>query len=301
MMNRKYYLAAASLTAALFAAVFFFAPTGAEAFLFQRKAKPAASNVLTYYALDVGQGDSSLFVFPNGQTMLIDAGLEDEGRTVVNFLKDLGLDKIDYLVATHPHADHMGGMKDVLSNFYIGQVWDSGFITGAPFQRKFYTTIKRRNIPFGTPKRGYTKKIGDTLVEVLAPVRELRGTKRDQNNNCIVLMITYGKVKFLMAADMEREERGTLPEIPRCTLLKLAHHGSYNGTDEKLLRDASPVAAVISYAKDNDYGYPHREVVKALRDFHIMRFDTADGTLKFTTDGKNLTYDKNREVNGFGK
>lgn len=270
-------------------------------FGFGPQTAPPAPNELTLYAIDVGQGDSSLFVFPNGRTMLIDAGLEEAGDTVVSFLKGLGLKRIDYLVATHPHADHMGGMKAVLANFYIGQVWDSGFVTGAPFLKKFYSTIKRRNIPFGMPKRGYTKKIGDALVEVLAPVRELRGTRRDQNNNCIVLMVTYGSVKFLMAADMEREERATLPEIPRCTVLKLAHHGSYNGTDEKFLRDAAPSAAIISYAKGNDYGYPHREVVKALKDLRIMRFDTADGTLRFSTDGKKLTYDKDREVNGFGR
>ena len=80
-----------------------------------------------------------------------------------------------------------------------------------------------------------------------------------------------------------------------------AGNGNLTVYDKKLLRETSPVAAIISYAKDNDYGYPHREVVKALRDLRIMRFDTADGTLKFSTDGKRLTYDKNREVNGFGR
>lgn len=299
-MKNKILLLAALLTAVVGLA-FFPGVSQAGLFGFGSRTQPPAKNELTLYALDVGQGDSFLFVFPSGQTMLIDAGLEEAGDTVVDFLKSLGLEKIDYLVATHPHADHMGGMQAVLANFDIGQVWDSGFATGSPFQRKFYAAIKRHGIPFGTPKRGYTRKIGDVLVEVLAPVRELRGTRRDQNNNCLVLMVTYGGVKFLMAADMEREERATLPEIPRCTVLKLAHHGSYNGTDKKLLRDTSPVAAIISYAKDNDYGYPHREVVKALRDLRIMRFDTADGTLKFSTDGKRLTYDKNREVNGFGR
>lgn len=252
---------------------------------------------LRYYALDVGQGDCSLFLFPNGQTMLIDAGIKDEGRRVANYLKSCGVKRIDFLVATHPHADHIGGMGELFRKFEIGEVWDSGFVTGSPLQDWFYRAVKKTGAKFGRPKRGYSRNIGDVLVEVLAPVREVRGTKRDINNNSIVLMVTYGDVKFLMAGDMEREQRATLPDLPRCTVLKAAHHGSYNGTDAAFLRKTQPKAVILSYAKDNDYGYPHREVVSAVKEARILRFDTADGTVKLRTDGKNLTYPKERVVN----
>ena len=273
------------LFAALFAAFLIFA--GAPAFAAE----------LCYYALDVGQGDSSLFIFPNGQTMLIDAGIKDAGKGVARYLKSCGVKRVDFLVATHPHADHIGGMGEVMRGFEIGEIWDSGFVTGSPLQKWFYRAVKKTGAKFGTPKRGYTRKIGGALVEVLAPVRELRGTKRDANNNCIVLMVTYGQVKFLMAADMEREERATLPDIPRCTVLKAAHHGSYNGTDAAFLRKTAPKAVILSYAKENDYGYPHREVVSAIRDARLLRFDTAGGTVKMRTDGVNLSYPRERVIN----
>ncbi|MCE5202323.1 MAG: MBL fold metallo-hydrolase [Synergistaceae bacterium] len=258
--------------------------------------KPDKMPEMHFYVLNVGQGDCSLFIFPNGQTMLIDAGTEDSGKGIVRYLKSCGVKKIDCLVATHPHSDHIGGMKTVIEKFKIGKIWDSGFILGSKPQKDFYITIKNKNIRFGRPKRGYSEKFGEVLVEVLAPAAELRNTDSDANNNCLVLLITYGKVSFLMAGDMEEEERRTIEPLPLCAVLKAAHHGSKNGTDMRMLRETSPIAVILSYGKDNSYGFPHKEVVLALSKMRIKRFDTVNGALKFRTDGISLTYPKNREV-----
>ena len=206
---------------------------------------------LRYYAFDVGQGDSSLFILPDGKTILVDAGPEDAGKKLVKELKKLGVKKIDLLVATHPHSDHIGGMRRIISNFQIGKIWDSGFISNSPLQKNFYSTIQNKEIPFGRPKRGHSEKMGDVLVEVLAPARLIRGTKRDANNNCLVMNIKYGSTDFLMLADMEREQRSTVSPLPRAAVLNASHHSSSNGTDVSLLKEVRPYFIILSDGRNN--------------------------------------------------
>ncbi|MDO5562052.1 MAG: MBL fold metallo-hydrolase [Synergistaceae bacterium] len=251
--------------------------------------------LLRFYGLDVGQGDSFFFIFPDGKTMLIDAGPEDAGRKIVRYIKSCGVKKIDLLVATHPHSDHIGGMQAVLKNFEIGKIWDSGYNHGSKPQEDFYRRIKKENIPFGRPKRGYSEKFGGAVIDVLAPSKLLKGTARDANNNCIVLRITYGSVSFLMTADMEREQRMTIPALPQSTVLKAAHHGSYNGTDRHVLDSVAPKFVVLSYGKGNPYGYPHKEIVGDIAKRKLIRFDTADGVVKLKTDGQNISYPSEAE------
>ena len=251
---------------------------------------------LRFYAFDVGQGDSSLFILPDGKTILIDAGPEDAGKKLVRDLKKLGVKKIDLLVATHPHSDHIGGMVRVLSNFQIGKIWDSGFIHGSPIQNNFYGMIKEKNIPFGRPKSGFTEKMGEVQIDVLGPVRLIKGTKRDANNNCIVLNIRYGITYFLMLADMEGEQRSTINPLPEATVLKASHHGSSNGTNLALLKEVRPSVIILSYGKNNSYGYPHKEVKRAVSSLGIIRLDTKDGTIRIVSDGEKISYPQNREV-----
>ncbi len=252
--------------------------------------------MLSFYSFDVGQGDSSLFMLPNGGTILVDAGPEDAGKKLVKELRKLGVKKLDILVATHPHSDHIGGMRQVLSNFPVGQVWDSGFIHGSPPQNIYYKMIKKKNIPFGRPKRGFNEKMGNVAIEVLGPSRLIKGTRRDANNNCLVLKIAYGNTSFLMLADMEREQYSTIKPLPKATVLKAAHHGSANGTNLGLLKEVQPSVIILSYGKNNSYGYPHKEVVRAISALKITRLDTKDGTIEIVSDGKKISYPRNREV-----
>jgi competence protein ComEC len=257
---------------------------------------PEADGKLRFYAFYVGQGDSSLFFLPNGETILIDAGPEEAGKKLVKELKKLGVKKIDLLVATHPHSDHIGGMRRIISNFQIGKIWDSGFISNSPLQKNFYSTIQSKEIPFGRPKRGHSEKMGDVLVQVLAPARLIRGTKRDANNNCLVMNIKYGSTDFLMLADMEREQRSTVSPLPRAAVLKASHHGSSNGTDISLLKEVRPYFIILSYGRNNSYGYPHKEVVRAVSSSGIIRLDTKDGTVRIVSDGEKLSYPPKREA-----
>ncbi|HOC94201.1 MAG TPA: MBL fold metallo-hydrolase [bacterium] len=241
-------------------------------------------------AIDVGQGDSILAEFPNGQVMLVDAGGRSEGAAVVKYLRQRKVSRIDILVASHPHEDHIGGMLAVMDAFQIGKVWDSGYVHGSRTQENFLATIKDKGIRFGTPKSGFTQSVGDARIDVLAPVRPLSGTDSDPNNNSVVLRVIYGQISFLLTGDMESEERNTVSPWPQTTVIKIAHHGSRNGTDRNFLKALSPRVAVISSGRGNNYGHPHSETLSALKSANVKTHNTADtGTVVVSTDGKTIS------------
>jgi len=238
--------------------------------------------------IDVGQGDSILVEFPNDEVMLVDAGPTEMGQTVVRYLRSREIDNIDILVATHPHDDHIGGMLDVLGAFSIGKVWDSGYNHGSQAQENFLALIQSKGIQFGTPRAGFFQEIGDARIEILAPGEFLlSGTDSDPNNNSIVMLVTYGGISFLLTGDMQGEERQTRDSWPECTVLKVAHHGSANGTDANFLTAVSPEVAVVSYGLDNSYGHPAQETRNLLRQNGCAVKSTAsNGTITISTDGK---------------
>jgi competence protein ComEC len=241
-----------------------------------------------FYAFDVGQADAFLFHLPGGENILIDAGTRSAGPGLVSRLKRLGVDKIDIAVATHPHEDHIGGMTHVLSAFPVGKFWDSGYNHGSDVQRNMLKSLRDRKVPFERPKSGFKETLGDVTIEVLAPVKNVRGTESDANNSSIVLRVVYGDVAFLMTGDMEKAERASVGKFPRSSVLKLAHHGSSNGTDEKMLKEVSPDAVIYTYGRGNSYGHPHPEVTALVRKFGMRSYATADGEIRITTDGRVL-------------
>lgn len=254
------------------------------------------AGLLHYYALDVGQGDCSLFVLPDGRTIVVDAGPRSNAEKTAAYIKSCGVKKIDLLVATHPHEDHIGGMTELLKRFPVKKIWDSGYNHGSKTQRDFYQAVKDRKIPFGRPKRGYSDKMGGVTVEVLAPARALSGTSSDANNNGLILLITYGDISFLMMGDSQKEEQNTVSPLPRATALKAAHHGASNGTDYAMLKTVRPEVVILSYERGNSYGHPHKEVTAAIRKAGVRRFDTADGPVKLRTDGRSITFESRRVV-----
>lgn len=250
----------------------------------------AATEKMTVSFIDVGQGDSILVQFSNGSNMLVDAGDANHGETVVKYLRSLDINKIDILVATHCHMDHIGGMSDVLKNFDIGKAWDSGYDDGSESHKQFLQNLKERSIPYGVPQAGFTQKLGTARIDVLAPVRLISGTKRDANNNSLVLRVTYGKINFLLTGDMEAEECASVVSFSKSTVLKVAHHGSQNGTNTRLLSEVSPKIAVISVTAQNDYGYPHSATLTVLENAKSIVYTTAkNGTVVISTEGNSVS------------
>jgi competence protein ComEC len=249
-------------------------------------------NGLTLYVFDVGQADSFLFHFPNGANVLIDAGGRKTGPVLVSRLRRLGIDKIDIAVDSHPHEDHIGGMNDVLDAFDVGRFWDSGYNHGSEIQRSLLETVRDKKISFERPKAGFRESVGDASIEVLAPVKSISGTESDANNNSIVIRIVYGDVSFLMTGDMQSEERRSVGKFPRSTALKIAHHGSSNGTDQKMLREVSPDIVIFTYGRNNSYGHPHKRVIELVEKSGAEIYAAADGEVRIKTDGRTCTVER---------
>ena len=256
------------------------------------------SGKLVVRFLDIGQGDSELIQLPGGETILIDTG--DRGAATIDLLKRYGVKEINLAIATHPHADHIGGMVDVMRAFKVRELWDPGLNTGKVTYRKMLEEVDRQGIKFMTPKRGDTLKIGDAMLEVLNPGPDL--DEKNPNNSSIVVRLTYGSKRFLFTGDAEidksdrttsawdemlQKERGKLAS----DLLKAAHHGSHNGTTAEILEAVRPGIVTISCAVGNDYGHPHQEVMDLLRSrknsITLYRTDL-QGTITATCDGNTI-------------
>ncbi|MCS7300072.1 MAG: MBL fold metallo-hydrolase [Fimbriimonadales bacterium] len=244
--------------------------------------EPAPKGTLQVAFLDVGQGDSALVVFPNGKTMLIDGGETDQGRRLVQKLKQLGVQQIDWLVATHPHSDHIGGLIQVLKSLPVREIWDIAMPYESPVYRDFLLAVRNARTPDGARAAFRKARQGLTLepapsvrVSVLAPRDPLlTGTRSDPNNNSIVLRIDAPGGSFLFTGDIEREGRRRLTGANlRAEVLKVSHHGAANGTDKTFLNRVQPRVAVISVGAGNRYGHPHRETLALLQGKRVYRTD----------------------------
>ncbi|MDR1884844.1 MAG: MBL fold metallo-hydrolase [Synergistaceae bacterium] len=238
-----------------------------------------------FYAFDVGQGDAALFRFPDGSNMLVDAGPRKSAESLVAKLRRAGVRRIDILVATHPHEDHIGGMELVLRSFPVGKVWDSGYNHGSGVQRSMLALVRDLGIRYGRPRPGFKEEHGGATVEVIAPIAPISGAESDANNNSIVLLVSYGEVSFLMMGDMEEAGRRAVENFPAAAILKAAHHGSRNGTDRRLLEQTRPLTAILTYGSGNSYGHPHGEVRELLGEFGVKSYATADGDITIRIEG----------------
>ncbi|WAC04085.1 MAG: lamin tail domain-containing protein [Methanoregula sp.] len=242
---------------------------------------------LKAYFLDVGQGDSTLIVFGN-TTILIDAGETDKGDIVVGKLRSLGISRINLLVVTHPHSDHIGGMEKVLGAFAIGQVLDSGMPHPSPIYERFLDTIEEKHIRYRIAQQGQTIDLDPALrIVVLSPPGQRNSD--DLNDNSIILRISYGTVDLLLTGDAGK---GTEEQLEKTgyaldsEILKVAHHGSTHSTGTAFLGRVHPEVAVIHVGAGNQYGHPSEETLAALKNAGVSVYRTdRDGDILVTSDG----------------
>src|SRR5450759_2058289 len=256
----------------------------------QNNELPAASRNLTVNFLDVGQGDSILVKYDN-KTMLIDAGEKDKGEVISAYLKNQDISTLDYVVATHPNSDHIGGMVDILNSFKVEYFIDSGY----PYTSKTYedmlTTIDKKNIPFEIPKRGDKINFAPGIdVQVLNPGNSY--FTDDLNQNSIVLKITDGTVSFLLTGDAGIEAENEIMKAGynvNADILKVGHHGSRTSSSASFINAVSPTVSVIEVGAGNDYGHPHKETLDRLQKVSKVYRTDLDGTITITTDGSKYT------------
>jgi competence protein ComEC len=272
-----------------------------------KEPQPApVSGRLVIHFLDVGQGDSELIKLPGGETILIDTG--DRGTPTVALLKKYGVREIDLAISTHPHADHMGEMVDVMRAFKVKEVWDAGLNTGKPTYTRMLEEIDKQGTKFAMPRRGDSRRFGDALLEVLNPGPEL--DERNVNNASVVVRLTFGSKRFLFAGDAEIDKSNKVSsaweamlqadrERLRADLLKAAHHGSHNGTNAQILDAVRPTVVTISCATGNDYGHPHQEVMQLMqsRSNNISLYRTdLQGTILAVCDGNTIEMSTEKQV-----
>lgn len=234
---------------------------------------PSPADGLVVHFIDVGQADSALLEY-DGHFALIDAGYPESGAKVVSYLKEQGVQKLDLVVATHPHGDHIGGLPAVLKAFKADNIWSSAITFFNSYINDFRNAARAQNQTIQEPKPGHIFWLGDAKITVIGPMRT---NYEDTNDVSLVLMVEYGDTKFLFTGDMEREAELDLIASGvslKADVLKVGHHGSYSSTSYVFLREVMPTYAVISVGAANDYGHPHEEPVSRLRDADVIIFRT---------------------------
>lgn len=255
--------------------------------LFQGTVAITPGEELKVHFLDVGQGDSIFIELPTNETILIDASIKDASDKIINYLKEEKVSKIDYVFATHPHSDHIGGMSAVIKAFDIGQIYMPKAVTTTKTYENLLLTIKDKNLKIKTAKAGNTIIDTDDLkLVVLAPNQD---SYESLNNYSIVLKLTYKEKSFLFTGDAETLSEKEITGDVEADVLKVGHHGSRTSTSQSFLNKVNPSYAVISVGLNNDYKHPHQEVLDRLEKKNIKIYRTdQNGDIIFTTDGYNI-------------
>ncbi|MBR6632696.1 MAG: MBL fold metallo-hydrolase [Clostridia bacterium] len=257
---------------------------------------PAVENSSTFevHFIDVGQADASL-ILCDGKSMLIDGGNVEDSNLIYSYLKKNEVTHLNYVVATHAHEDHVGGLSGALNFATVDTVYCPVKSYSSDAFNNFVKNVEKRNAEITVPEVNSSFLLGSAEVVILAC-----NSTDDTNNSSIVLKITYGETSFLFTADAEREAEEIILEQEfdlSATVLKVGHHGSENSTTYPFLREIMPEYAVISVGKNNSYGHPTEEALSRLRDADVKVFRTdLQGDIICTSGGKTVSFTVDRNA-----
>ena len=246
-------------------------------------------NMRVHY-IDVKQGDSTFIEFPNDKTMLIDAGKKEQGSNVVNYIKNLGYNKIDYVVGTHPDADHIGGLATVIESFAIGSIYMPKKSSTTQTYLNLLKVIKNKGLTIHTAISGVNIISLDNLkVDIISPTKEYETS----NESSAVIKIVYKKRKFLFMADATTDNEADIKADVESDVVKVGHHGSDSSSKEEFVQKTKAKYAVISVG-ENSYHHPYDIIVKRWENIgaEVLRTDKL-GSIVISTDGNNLNINNN--------
>jgi len=250
------------------------------------------SGTLTVHFIDVGQADSIL-INTGSAAMLIDAGNNADAGSVVSYINEQGIKTLDYIIGTHPHEDHIGGMDAVVNSFGIGKVILPKVQSNTKTFEDLLNAIANKGLKITSPVPGTKYILGETEFTILAP----NGSGyEDVNDYSVVVKLQFGNTSFLLTGDASVQSEGEMLSKGfdlKADLLKVGHHGSRYSTSTDFLKAVSPKFAVISVGKDNSYGHPAEETINKILDAGIQLYRTDEsGTIIATSDGDTIKIDK---------
>ncbi len=253
---------------------------------------------LKVHFLDVGQADCIL-VMSESEVMLVDTGDLDNDYTdkIINYLKDLGIDTIDYLVLTHPDSDHIGGAPEIITEFTVEKCYMPDFVKSTKIFESTLDALEAKSVTVALPEPGTVFTVGEASCKILAPL----DTYDDCNDASVVIRLDFGNRSVLLTGDAEKESEADIVSTYSATdlkvdVLKSGHHGSRTSSSSGLLDKADPEYAVISCGEGNSYGHPHTETVDRYDEYGIITYRTdLLGTIVLTTDGDTLSFEFEKE------
>ena len=251
----------------------------------QKRVENISNEKLKIYFLDVGQADCILINVEN-EYALIDAGNNEDGEKIVSFIKNEGIEEFKYVIGTHAHEDHIGGMDNIIRNFKVNNFFMPDVITTTKTYEEVLDELKYKNIKYKTPRINDNYKLGSGNIKILY----IGNDKEDLNENSIILRLTYKDTSYLFTGDAPYYTENTLLDKNiESDVLKVAHHGSAYSSSSEFINKVKPKYAIIQVGKNNDYSLPKEKTLNKLKKVNatILRTDQK-GTIIVKSDGENI-------------